>query len=133
MGQFIIEYLVNKYNVKVVVFGFYVFESVVVLEKVGKIYVVRGDVIKLEVRDEVMKVVKKYFGGLDFFVIIMGVMGEIEKFGKLDMEKMWRIFEIDVFVFMVMVSRSILRFEFLKVDKYVVELRIFFYVERKQW
>lgn len=104
MGQFITEYLVNKYNARVVVFGLHVSDSIAALEKAGKIHVVRGDATKAEATDQAMKAVQEHLGGLDSLVITMGVMGEIERFGKSDMDRMRSTFEIDVFVPMALVS-----------------------------
>ncbi|KAK6069719.1 short-chain dehydrogenase [Seiridium cupressi] len=97
IGQHITDNLIHKHNAKVLVFSLDVAPVVQEWEDQGKLHIVKGDATKPEVSQQAYQATQEYLGGLDSLVVTVGVMGQIERTEKVDIDSMRRTFEINVF------------------------------------
>lgn len=97
IGEHVTHFLLNRHGAKVAVLGLHITEGISQLARDNKIRFIQGDATTPGVQKQALELVSDYLCGLDALVITQGVLGDIETIGSLDVEKMRRAFEINVF------------------------------------
>lgn len=97
IGEHVTKFLLSRHGAKVAVLGLHVTEDIHQLAREDKVRFIQGDATTPDVQKQALQLVDDYLGGLDALVVTQGVLGEIETIGDLDMEKMRRAFEVNLF------------------------------------
>ena len=97
IGEHVTDFLLHRHNAKVAVLGLNMTENILQLAEEKRIRFIQGDATKADVQNQALQMVSDYLGGLDALVITQGILGEIELVGDLDVDKMRRAFEINLF------------------------------------
>lgn len=108
IGDCVTDFLVRKHDAKVVVQSLQVSERIKHLADQGKIYLVQGDATRSAVLDQTLNAVTEHLGSLDALVVTLGIIGEIETVGRLDIDKMRAAFDVNFFVPVQLVSQPVL-------------------------